>query len=495
MRSRAERLARALGVAALATALAASVWQAWRVDAPSGVSSMPPIRLDATTIDADSLVARAVRERIVRAAVQQARTSAASDAALVPTVRLAVSAIPRTPVRRVLGAARAAGVSMQWEDSTTLRALSFQAVRTVSPDSAVDLTASAEFVPSSREQNTRSGRALVMTDGGGVLDSIAVVAQASGGDALNVRLRVSSLSASAGVRVSHGGRVIAGTLVAPAPTPTVGRVRLYAQPGWEAKFVTAALEESGWQVDASFLISPKAAMVRVGNPMALDTSRYAVAVVLDSGVVASRELLRFVSQGGGVIVAGAALRDAAVRTLSAAAIEDDRGAIAGTLITDEPRRGVPAFHLAAREGATVVEREGDEPTVVLVRRDVGRVMAVGYRDTWHWRMEGRDDAADAFRLWWNGLVSSVAYVGAQATVFDAPRETAVSASMWPGRAAPVADMVAQLGAAAPLDVAATSSTRMAFAARLMRVLPWVLAVLIVGSLLVEWAMRRLRGAS
>lgn len=500
MRSRAETLARALGVLTLSAALIVSAWRAWSGGSAQRGHSMPPLRLDASLAAGDTVVARAVRDRIIIEAARQARAAPEHDAQLLPAVQVVVVQLPNAAVRRVLGATRAAGISLRWHDSTSLRAFAVSAVRSTSPDSSVDVVGLAEFAPSTSARVVaasapRVDDAIVLADDGGVLDSINVptvsAARASAASAPPLlRLRVASLAAPASARVWHEGRVVAVTQATPHTFAAVGRIRVYAQPGWESKFVTAALEESGWRVDATYLISPKAALVRVGRPALLDTATYAAAVVLDSAAVSARDVMRFVSQGGGVVIAGNALRDGSLRALTAATVEDDRGPIAGALMTDAPRRGVPAFHLQQRGHATVLEREGEEPTIVLARRDVGRVMAVGYRESWHWRMEGRDDAADAFRTWWNGLVASVAYRGSGATAADARTTLA-----WPGDAAPVADMIAQLGASQEVDASALSADGQQRGPRVATLVLWLFAVLIVGSLLVEWAMRRLRGAA
>ena len=496
MRSRVELLARAVGVLALTVALMVSAWRAWHGDAAQRGQSVPPLRLDATLADGDTVVAGAVRDRIIIDAARQATASPEHDAQVLPAVQLVVVQLPNAAVRRVLGAARAAGISLRWHDSTSLRAFAVSAVPTASPDSSVDLVAVAAYAPLSPTRAATAlaasgaNDAIVMSDDGGILDSLDISRASAARPSATLRLRVASLAASASARVWHDGRLLAVTRASPDALAAVGRIRLYAQPGWEAKFVSAALEEAGWRVDAAYLISPKAAMVRVGRPAPLDTATYAAAVVLDSNAVSARDLMRYVSQGGGVVIAGNAMRDGSLGALTAAAIEDDRAAIAGALVTDAPRRGVPAFHLRLRGEATIVEQEGAEPTIVLARRDVGRVMAVGYRESWHWRMEGRDDAADAFRSWWSGLVAGVAYRGTGATA-----RSSRTTLGWPGDAAPIADMIARLGVAENIDASQSTSYGQQRGPRGAMLLSWLFVVLVVGSLVVEWAMRRLRGAA
>jgi hypothetical protein len=182
------------------------------------------------------------------------------------------------------------------------------------------------------------------------------------------------------------------------------------------------------------------------------------------------------------VIAGDALRDVTLSSVGGR-IAEERAPIAGALLTDEPRRGLAAFHLAAGPTSLTLEREGDDAVVVVARQRVGRVLASGYRGTWHWRMEGRDESADAHRRWWSDLVGVVAFA-------PAPDDSASAApvSRWPGDAAPIADLVARLGPASAVDT--LPALRATGAWPPLRLL-FVVAVV---ALLVEWALRRLRGA-
>ena len=157
--------------------------------------------------------------------------------------------------------------------------------------------------------------------------------------------------------------------------------------------------------------------------------------------------------------------------------------MAGALLTDLPRRGLSALHLAATRPALTLERDGERPVVLVARRGAGRVLVAGYRATWRWRMEGRDESADDHRRWWDGLVGDVAYA---AVTNDASRGEVDR--HWPGDAAPVADLVARLGPPST----ATSTPADARAGALPS--PWLLFVIALVALLAEWALRRLRGA-
>jgi len=242
------------------------------------------------------------------------------------------------------------------------------------------------------------------------------------------------------------------------------------------------MEERGWNVDGSLQLSPKTS-VTVGTPSALDTARFAVVIVLDSGVTSVSTLTRYLTQGGGVIIAGDALRDAALTSILPASVSAQRSAVPGALLTNAPRDGLSLWRLTPRARTVVLQYDGSgarrTPAVVVQRRGAGRVLVSGYRETWRWRMEGNDDGIDAHRAWWNALVSDVAFTP------HSMRDEATSA--WPGDAAPYADLVARWDVPAATTVTAplteqTTSRR------------WILYLVAVIALLGEWGSRRLRGA-
>jgi hypothetical protein len=282
--------------------------------------------------------------------------------------------------------------------------------------------------------------------------------------------------------------------VAVAPPPFARRVMLMAQPGWESKFTAAALEEAGWHVDGSYRVAPRTA-VTLGAPARLDTSRYAVVVVLDSMSVDAAALTRFVRQGGGLVLGGDAVRIPALAPISPVRATSTRGAVAGALLTDTPSRGLEAWELVANRGASVVRSDASdhghaEPVLVAQRVEAGRVVASAYRNSWRWRMEGTDDGAAEHRAWWGGALALAA--GVPAAAADS------LADAYPGDAAPYADLVARSGGAVPADRAAAPApvvARTAFETLLdrLRSSPGLLFMVIALALLGEWASRRLRG--
>jgi hypothetical protein len=105
---------------------------------------------------------------------------------------------------------------------------------------------------------------------------------------------------------------------------------------------------------------------------------------------------------------------------------------------------------------------------------VGRVVQLGYDETWRWRLAGTGDAPAAHREYWSSVVSAAAY-----------RATSPVAAARTSDAAPLASLYSDLGApsaprAVPLAIGAG--------------LHWWMFVALALLLLAEWTSRRLRGA-
>jgi hypothetical protein len=403
----------------------------------------------------------------VRAAVVARAARAGAD-----TFALALSQVPRAALRGALSVLPPAGVPVRWVDSTASRGLALSVGPVTGPRGGYVVRASGGT----------EGRALVLRDGGGLLDSLPASATAGHTDAT---WRIASLAPPLEARV--GGSVATVTLPDPL---AVKRLLVIAQPGWESKFTVAALEEAGWRVDGSLRVSPTGA-VQVGAPQRLDTARYAAVLVLDSMAVDAAALTRFVTAGGGLVLAGDAVRVPSLAALRPARATALRGGVAGALLTESPRRGLEAWELAPVPGSTVLlaDAGGDtgehahvEPAVVVRREGAGRVVATAYRESWRWRMQGTDDGAADHRAWWSGIVSAVAP--------DALQPARVEPGAGPGDAAPYADLVAVLGAPSPRAAPRATATTSRVPRGPSPALLFVVAAL---ALLVEWASRRLRG--
>lgn len=459
-----ERIARTIGVLALALSLWLAVSGRMWPTARASNGAVDVLRIDERNADAAVVVARAVGAFLVQRA-------ATGDSQTWPTLSVPFAVIPSDGVRAALGAAVSAGIPIHWWDSSGVRALALTASHAPRPQASTLIAAHALVTDDS------ATFAMTVSDVGGVLDSVT-------GGVLALRLAATQLQSPVRVLVRRDGKpVVSASVRVPGPV-AVRRVLFYGAPGWETKFVMAALEESGWLVDGTLTLSPTA-RVRIGAPALLDTARYSAVVVLDSGHASARDLRRFVGQGGGVLFAGEALRDPAFATLLASRITTVRAAVAGGLLTDQPRRGLSAYHLRTDGGSIVLERDGRDAVVTIARRLVGRVLASGYRSTWHWRMEGREGSADEHRRWWNELVSAVAFAPADNRSDGA---STTNVADWPGDAAPLADLVARLGARSPRvpPLAQPASGT---------VLPlWLLFAITCAALVTEWGLRRQRGA-
>jgi hypothetical protein len=261
-----------------------------------------------------------------------------------------------------------------------------------------------------------------------------------------------------------------------ADSVRIGRVLVIGSAGWESKFVTAALEEAGWKVKAVMRVAP-AVDVTQGSLSPIETARYSAVIALD-GTAASRatDIARYVSSGGGLILAGpagsleafASLRPGSTGNVQTpSALEGEPGA--ATL------KSLPLVSIASLKPDAIRIEARDGVTAIAARRhNSGRVLQEGYADTWKWRMSGDDSSPAAHREWWTKAVSSVAYAP---VVRQSPVENDNS---------PVARLVAALG---PSSEATESLATQARSISL-----WLLAAALAFSLLAEWLSRRLRGA-
>lgn len=262
------------------------------------------------------------------------------------------------------------------------------------------------------------------------------------------------------------------------PAPDSLRLRSIAvvgAAGWEGKFIVAALEERGWPVIARFAVAPKVD-VTAQNTLVLDTSRVSAVVVVDTSVQSlGADVERFVRSGGGLILAG----PAALGSLSALApgIAAPRVRPA-TLPSDTIGLGSTGFYPVAnlKSDAVVLERRPAGVSMAARRVGAGRVIQMGYDDSWRWRMAGAPGSENAHREWWSRLVSSVAYAPPHSA---RPVSTPAEAS-----SAPLASLVERLGPARAS--AAVGATGAPIDRRLL-----LAAVLVL--LLAEWGSRRLRG--
>jgi hypothetical protein len=245
--------------------------------------------------------------------------------------------------------------------------------------------------------------------------------------------------------------------------------------GWETKFTAASFEESGWAAETRMTVAPG---VTVGSAaaLALDTAHFSAVVALDTTVKAlGAGVATFVRSGGGLLLAGDAWRASNVAALApgrtgprvpaTTTVADTLGlASAGYL---------PITQL--RADADVVERRGQDVSIAARRVGAGRVVQVGYDETWRWRMSGGPQSVRGHRAWWSRLASAVAYARFSDASPLGQREFV---------AVPRAALMDALGAARE---PAVLPRRWSVDQR------WLLAAIFM-LLLVEWGSRRTRGS-
>lgn len=367
------------------------------------------------------------------------------------TLHVRLDTVPDAVHSAWLAALRAAGANVSWS-AAAIPASAVAAFR--SPEPSGDVVVSSTVL---------GDGAAILSDDLGPIDTLSV----------GPLTQVSRVPDTQGSLVLTANRQAARAHVDTATQRR--RVLVVGTPGWEAKFVIAALEERGWLVDSRLRISPEH-VVTQGSRAALDTSRWSAVLLLDSAAAETTpNVERFVRAGGGVVLAAdanTARNVAALRSWRAAARET---APLGTAAGDTTWRGMSRYPLQIQEspGAIPVERHGGLASVAVRRHYNGRVAAIGYDNTWRWRMAGGENSVAEHSAWWSRIVAAVAARGTE------PNAIAGSA--------PLASLYETLGASAPAPGALAAAVA-------SHALPHVLGALILVALLAEWILRRKRGA-
>ena len=266
----------------------------------------------------------------------------------------------------------------------------------------------------------------------------------------------------------------------PRDSVSIKPALVVAMAGWEGKFIAAALEERGWEVDARFAVAPTGDVEQGAGSIRLDTARYSFVVAVDS--VIARYATSCPATCG---AAGASSPSEKPRRSARSSPCCPRAGASPRAPTDfrpenedDPRRAFALGDLyRLKGGAMALETREDKVAVAAWRVGDGRVIQIGYADTWRWRMAGlTDDAVEAHRLWWSALASGVAY----APRFD---------RRVPGRVepTPLATLVDRIGPPASRE------PELAGILDDPCLLPLLFGVL-AGLLMLEWLSRRLRGA-
>jgi hypothetical protein len=370
-------------------------------------------------------------------------------------IHVQLDSVPSRRDRAWLGALAGAGSTVTW--SGDIPPVMIDAEPIASPTGGTRILVAAP-----------TGSSVVMSDDIGAIDTVRV--QGAG-----VALAISSVAGNVTARV---GGSAASTLQ--RDSVVLRKTLVIGQAGWESKFVVAALEEEGWKVDAFIRVAPGVDVTQ-GSAAAIDTSRYSAVVALDGAAAPyANRLIEYARTGGGVVLTPQAATLDAMAPLRVGAVgratAETRTVQTGGSVTLTTLALAPITSL--RSDAVPLERQAGTVAIAARRVGAGRVLQLGYEDTWRWRMGGGDGAVRDHRTWWTGLVSSVAY---------APR-VAREAVATPIDEAPMIALVASIGpATSGSAIANLSGSQSDWIA-------WLFVLLALG-LMGEIASRRLRGAS
>jgi hypothetical protein len=302
-------------------------------------------------------------------------------------------------------------------------------------------------------------------------------------------LRVGALGASVTTPVLVGAPTArAGNqpLIAGAPDSLrLGSVVVVGRASWEGKFVVAALEERGWRVTGRWTVAPSVDVAQ--GSVVFDTSEVSAVVALDSSAASlAGAIERFVRSGGGLVIAGSAGLAPNFASLAPAASAQriaPRAVASDTL--DRASAGFYAL-TSLRGDAIPLERRENRIAVAARRVQAGRVIQVGFDESWRWRMAGAPGAEASHRAWWSQIIGSVAYAPSHPEPFASLEGRLREGSAFSRPlSAPVAMLVDRLGparAAAPANIQRWSPDNR------------ILLTIMLACLLIEWVSRRLRGA-
>jgi hypothetical protein len=267
--------------------------------------------------------------------------------------------------------------------------------------------------------------------------------------------------------------------------PVEARVLVLGAATWESRFLIAALEESGWPVDAAVSLSPRVTITQ-GPARLPSRARHSIVVLLPGAPASAVALLpAFVRSGGGLVIVGEAARAAGLAPLRAGAPGSTLSGEAGAEASDEPRHGLDLVPMATLcDGSVPLESRDGRVAVAARRIGAGRVIQVGYDNSWLWRMGGNDDSPVAHRRWWTALLSGI--VAQRAPI----SRVATTLPFDTLDAAPLAALARDLG----LPVIRSASAVSAPSQSPVAVLDprWLLTLALI-TLVASWALRRWRG--
>ncbi|HEX8673176.1 MAG TPA: hypothetical protein VF710_14875 [Longimicrobium sp.] len=289
---------------------------------------------------------------------------------------------------------------------------------TVAADAPVSPRAGrAAAIPFRIRSEPRAVVTVRLSDAGGALDSVRLSTDDGGRAAGAFRVRPARGGWREWSVEAADRRTSIGAWVDTAGAP---RVLIRAGlPGWEARFVVRALEESGARVDVRFDLG-RGMAVGQGGGDAITPARLAATdavLVLDGAPLSGGEaalLASYASRGGGVLLAGDRAGAAAFGTVrggstvapvDASNIRWTAPAELAPLPVDRIRVTAAAF--AGTGAATVLAASTSQGGLLALRPlGRGRAASLAITDTWRWRMEG--GRMDEHREFWRGLVDWLA---------------------------------------------------------------------------------------
>jgi hypothetical protein len=369
------------------------------------------------------------------------------------SVHVTAAFAPAAREREWLRALARAGVRVSWSGSS-IPATAIEVAERTDPAGGVRAYVAAA-----------AGTRATLSDAVGLLDTLEITPYAS---ALSLPVTAGALDLLS--RDQHARAAAPDSIL-------LRQVVVLGRAGWEGKFVMAALEERGWKVSSRLRVGPNV-FVTQGTPLALDTAHTGAVIALDSSAASyAGAIAAFERSGGGVVLAGDAPLAAPLRALAPGRAGPRLAAATLSFASATPRRALGFFPIVAPASDAVPLESRDGRVIAAARRTgAGRVVQLGYDETWRWRLAGTGDAPAAHRDYWSAVVSAASYRATK------PIESAAARA---GDAAPLASLYADLGApsaphAAPLHIGAG--------------VRWWMFALLALLLLAEWGSRRLRGA-
>lgn len=295
-------------------------------------------------------------------------------------LRFAIDAIPTSTQRAWQDALRSAGSTVSWSGS--LKPVVIAARPIASPAGGYTVTGYSS-----------ANAAMIFRDDISIIDSVPRQAQAR-----SIMVPIASGRVRAVVDSDSAYTYLSDSVI-------LQRILVIGKAGWETKFVLTALEEAGWKTDAVISVAP-AVTVSQGTVATIDTTHYSAVVALDESAASrASAITSFVKSGGGLVIGNAAARS---ESFAALRVSAPSGAQGNVLIADTiTHQSAPFNAISLSSQAVALETRRGSAAVAAKRVDFGRVIQIGFSDTWRWRMQGNAESALEHRGWWSHVLSQV----------------------------------------------------------------------------------------